>query len=105
MSERSYQAERIAQRKHAEEELESVKRFHAFLQGIIPKGCKVRKIKKMNPKQAFTVIWFLQEVCHLIDDRFEMCDSCESMYDSYYGGRYDEKTGHTYCDSCDTSGY
>lgn len=101
MTERNYLAEREAKRKREEEELEAVKTFHRFLQGEIPKGVTVRRFKRMNPAQAFTVIWFLQEVCHLLSDRFEMCSNCEEMYDSYGEGHYYERRRQHYCGSCD----
>lgn len=74
--------------------------FHNFLQGDIPEGVHVRKFRKMNPDQAFAVIWFLQEYCHLVSDQYEMCHGCVSIYDSSSGGIYDEKSGYHYCDSC-----
>lgn len=101
MSERDYQAERRAEEKRRQGELATVTQFHDFLQGKIPKGVTVKKFRKMTPDQAFSVIWFLQEVSHLLSDRFEMCDNCKVIYDSHSEGRYDDDKGRCYCDSCD----
>lgn len=94
--------ELTAQRKEEQSQLEVVEKFHRFLQGHIPDGVGVRKIRKMNADQAMTVIWFLQECCRLIDDRFEMCHACKMIYDSHAEGVCIEKTGRCYCDSCDS---
>ena len=101
LPERNYQAERQQREREREEEHANVTKFHNFLQGDIPEEVTVRKIKKMNPEQAMAVIWFLQECCHLLDDRFEMCHVCKVIYDSHSEGSYDEKAGHNYCGSCD----
>ena len=84
-----------------EKTLEQLQIFHKFLQGTIPEGVSTCKIKKMNAKQAFTVIWFLQEVCQLIDGSFEMCDNCYMLFDSWSEGCYIEKKGKNYCGTCD----
>jgi hypothetical protein len=97
---RDYQAERHTRQLESERILEAIQTFHGFLQGVPPKGYKVKPFKKMNAKQAFTVIWFLQERCHLLPDEYEMCSNCETIYDSYSEGTYNDKTGNTYCGSC-----
>jgi hypothetical protein len=97
---RDWQQERHKAELERERKLEAIQTFHSFLQGVIPKGYTVTRFKKMNAKQAFTVIWFLQEGCHLVSDQYEMCCNCESIYDSYSEGTYNEKTGNCYCDSC-----
>jgi len=100
MAERNYLKERQDEEKRRDKELEAVTTFHDFLQGTKPEGVTTRRFKKMNADQAFTVIWFLQEVCHLIPDQYEMCCNCKSIFDSYSGGLYVEKTGKHYCDNC-----
>lgn len=82
------------------DELAIVREFHAFLQGVLPEGVTTEKFRKMNPKQAFTVIWFLQEVSRVVDDRFELCANCNEVFDSYREGHYDEKRGKHYCGGC-----
>jgi hypothetical protein len=102
--EHNYLAERQAEQKRRYDELDDVTKFHQFLQGEIPEGVTVKRFKKMNADQAFTVIWFLQEVCHLLDERFEMCDECKTIYDSYAEGNCGVMTGRCYCGSCDLGG-
>lgn len=82
------------------DELAVVREFHAFLQGILPEGITTVKFRKMNPRQSFSVIWFLQEVSGVIDDRFELCHNCDQVFDSYQEGHYDDKTGKHYCGGC-----
>lgn len=103
--ERNYQLEWKQEEERRQHELKMVARFHAFLQGTIPKGYTVTKIKRMNPDQAMAVVWFLQEGCHLIPDNYEMCHECKTIYDSNGEGVYMEKTGRCYCDSCDPRPY
>jgi hypothetical protein len=100
MAERNYQEEHHQEQLRREAELESIQKFHEFLQGTIPAGVTVRKIKKMNAKQAMTVVWFLQEICHILPDMYEMCDNCHEIYDSYGGGERNEKTGKFTCGEC-----
>lgn len=83
------------------EEIEAIAIFHQFLQGHVPEGVSTRRFKKMNADQAFTVIWFLQEVCNLLPDHYEMCHNCQTIYDDWREGHYNEKTGKCYCGSCD----
>ncbi len=101
MAERNYPLERRQEEERRCKELAAVTQFHDFLQGTIPDGVTVRKIKKMNPDQAFAVIWFLQECCHLLPDHYEMCWNCKGIFDVYAEGAYIEKTGRNYCYSCD----
>lgn len=84
-----------------EKELESIQVFHQFLQGKVPPDVRTRKIKKMNPSQAFTVIWFLQEHCRLLSDRFELCSNCNDIYDSDSEGRFEETSGKHFCGGCE----
>ena len=101
MAYRDYRSERHAEQLRRDEELDNIKKFHEFLQGKIPKGVTMRpRLKKMNAKQAFAVVWFLQEVCHLLPDEYEMCDNCQEIFDSYQGGEYEEKTGKHTCEEC-----
>ncbi len=97
---RNWALERKLEDERKGKEFESVAKFHAFLQGHIPKGVTVHRFKKMNADQAFTVIWFLQECCHLIPEQYEMCHDCKSIYASYSEGHYDAKRGRCYCASC-----
>jgi hypothetical protein len=97
---RDWRAEHQKERQEQECEYEAIRTFYRFLQGDVPEGYKVPRFRKLTAKQAFTVIWFLQEACHLLPDSYEMCFNCESIFDSYSEGSYNEKSGRNYCDSC-----
>jgi hypothetical protein len=97
---RNYRAEREKEQERRDKEIAAVKTFFEFLRGNIPEGISVARIKKMNAKQAFSVIWFLQEVCHLLPDQYEMCRDCELVYNAHREGRYIETTGRCYCGDC-----
>ena len=108
MSERYYMLERKQEQERRYQELLAIQTFSDFLQGTIPDGVTIQRshrVKKMTPAQAMSVIWVLQEVCHLLPDRYEMCSNCESIYDYNSEGRYIEKTGKCYCDTCAPSDY
>jgi hypothetical protein len=60
----------------------------------------VRRFERMDAEQAFTVIWFLQNVCRLLPEHYEMCHNCKDIYDSLNEGHYNEKTGRCFCGSC-----
>lgn len=62
--------------------------------GLFQKDLKLTKIK------AFSIIWFIQEVIHQIPDKFEMCNTCESIFDTESSGGSDDDGN--YCDGCDT---
>ncbi len=84
------------------DELERVQQFHEFLQGRLPEGVTVRNPPKMTADDAFSVIWFLQEVSGLIPDSIEMCDYCGTLFDSYKEGHIGEDKN--YCSSmCEAS--
>lgn len=91
--------------------LDQANKIYEYLQGNLPEGftCFAPKLK---PKQAFSVLWFLQEGAHCIVDHIEQCRECLDLFDSDSEGFYlddqyevDGKTlakkhwGH-WCDSC-----
>jgi len=82
-------------------DIEKVNELYQFLTGEkIPEGMQIVKNHrpKMSGKQAFTIIWFLQEHLRVLPDNFERCDVCEEIYDSYSeGGR---KHNQFRCGSC-----
>lgn len=102
---RNYAKERAREQAEEERQLEAVSLFHGFLQGEIPEGTTGLRKFNMSPDKAMQVIWVLQECCHLLSDRFEMCHTCKTIYDAHSEGAYVEKTGRTYCDSCDPRPY
>lgn len=67
---------------------------------------------KLSEKEAFRVIWLLQEHYGIIPDNFEKCDGCDIIFDTHNSGFYldddyeldgetlpKEYHGH-WCDSC-----
>lgn len=78
----------------------------------LPEGMVLAHRPKLKTKTAFSVVWFLQEHLMVLPSKFDMCDSCNEIYDSYCEGycldnqyMLDGKVlpkkywGH-YCNSC-----
>lgn len=99
---------------------EDVEMFHRFLQGI---DCPENLIPKNQPnltaEEAFTVIYYLQEVMEILPDNYEMCRECGCIFDMDYGGTaigegttvinengeevpgdFPEEKWGTYCEDC-----
>lgn len=57
-------------------------------------------VPQLTPEQAFSVLWVLQEVTRVIEDKWECCDECGDLFDSYGEGHYDEEKGKHFCDDC-----
>lgn len=81
-------------------DLESINRFYEFLQGEKPEGMKLLSQPKMTPKQAFSIIYFLQENLYIFPDTIEKCSVCNKLYDTDSEGIYWESKGKFYCGSC-----
>lgn len=82
---------------------ELVVEFYDFLQGNIPETISIGRghRPKLSKKQAFSVIWYLQEHLRIIPDTIEQCWSCEELYDSNLGGTYWESKCRHYCGCCE----
>ena len=104
---------------HPEMNLELVKEFFEFLQGNdVLENWILKPRPKLTKKQAFSVIYVLQERLGIIPDKFEFCDECHELFDADYGiCHVDDKEslknmkeigyrvtakdiGKTFCDSC-----
>lgn len=72
------------------DELSRVEQFHEFLQGRLPDGVEVGHLPKLSADEAFTVIWFLQEVSEIISSSIEMCSYCGTLFDSDADGHIGE---------------
>ncbi len=55
----------------------------------------------LDSEKAFWVIHHLQESIPVFPDRFEICNNCEQLFDSYEQGYYSEKRGIHLCYMCD----
>jgi hypothetical protein len=78
--------------------LDQVQEFYNFLTGEeLIKEVDVESPKLTN-RQAFDIIYILQEHYNIIPQQYELCDECENIYDS-------SNEGHNYdCTDCDHDG-
>lgn len=49
---------------------------------------------QMTHAQAFSVVWYMQEVLHILPDKFEMCSECKIVFNSEEQGRYTDETSY-----------
>ena len=66
--------------------IEQTQEFYEFLQGEIPDN-DAQKITfadapKVNKDTAVDIIYYLQEVMHIIPDTYESCKKCGDFFDS-----------------------
>lgn len=89
--------------KRALSDLEWVQEFFCFLQGSVPHEITLGRghRPRLTAKQAFSVIYYLQEHFPLLPDRIERCDSCGQLYDSNAQGYYSENREKFFCYMCD----
>jgi len=78
--------------------LEQVIEFYEFLQGTVPKSIHMKKPPKLSQKQAFNVIWYLQEHLRILPDRYERCVRCGNLYDADEEGGV--RRNRCYCGYC-----
>lgn len=70
---------------------------------------------ELTPKQAFGLIYFMQEHLEILPQNYELCESCECLINVDYGGCFADddaiesdfhfrpeviEKGGFYCDSC-----
>lgn len=81
---------------------EWVQEFYEFLQGRVPETIKLSRGHKpvLSKKQAFSIIWYLQEHFSIIPDNIERCDYCNVIFDSNIEGGYWEAKGKIFCNCC-----
>jgi len=75
---------------------EQVEQFYEFLQGEVPEKLDMKRPPHLSGPMAFRIIYYLQEVMHVIPDRYERCITCGYIYDTQSEGS--SKTLH--CDDC-----
>jgi len=66
--------------------IEQTQEFYEFLQGQIPDN-DAQKITfeeppKLSKKTATDIIYYLQEVMHIVPDTYESCKKCGDFFDS-----------------------
>lgn len=68
-------------------ELEQVEELMDMLTGkCLPEGMVIKHKPILSRKQAFSIIWFLQEYMNILPDNFEMCHICGELFDAHSGG-------------------
>ena len=84
-------------------DLEWIDEFYQFLQGECPETIHLKRGKqpKLTKKQAFSIIWYLQEHFSVLPDNIEKCWCCGELFDSYSEGLYWESKGRHYCGDCE----
>jgi hypothetical protein len=84
--------------------LEQTQEIFDFLQGKIPDGYKIprKKIPKLNAEQAWTVLWYLQNLYWQPTDSIERCDVCEQLYNTWAEGSCLDygKAPYSFCNNC-----
>lgn len=99
-------------------EIEQVEQFYNWLQGIsCPKELITDTKLNLTDDQAFSIIYYLQEIFEVIPDKFEKCKDCGCLYDSEAEGtsidkdstweneageeeHFDKSQYGLYCDNC-----
>lgn len=73
--------------KNQEITLEQVEQFMNLLTGTwLPENWTPDNVPKMTPREAFTVVYYMQEFLHVLPDHYEQCNICSEMYDTEWGG-------------------
>lgn len=78
--------------------LEQVDELYKLLQGEVPENVTMKRPPRLSQRQAFKIIWYLQEQMRIIPDKYERCVKCGDLYnaDAEGGVRRDR----CYCDHC-----
>lgn len=91
--------------------LDQANKLFEYLKGELPEGIDCFT-PKLSSKEAFSVVWFIQEIIDCLPDHIEICQHCEELFDTNKEGyslseEYtldgkplpEEYRGH-WCDSC-----
>jgi len=89
--------------------VEQVEQFHKWLTGeqnTEEIRCKTQP--HLTVEEAFSAIYYLQEVLGVLPDNYEMCRECGRIFDSYEEGThidadtegYTEEACGNYCEDC-----
>lgn len=93
---------------------EKINEFYLWLQGKgCPEGFSFEEKMSLTDKQAFGVIYYLQECLELMPDNIERCIACGDLFDFYEEGTSIDNESETkdgkpfpesmyglYCDTC-----
>ncbi|MBU1067492.1 hypothetical protein KKE60_06870 [Patescibacteria group bacterium] len=73
--------------------IEHIEELMDMLTGTrLPKGMVMLNQPCLSLKQAFSVVWFLQEHLPVLPDNFEQCHVCLAIFDRDHGGCFIDKT-------------
>lgn len=75
--------------------IDEVQQLMDMLQGELPDDINLQHLPPpMTKEQAFSIIWFLQEITRVLPDSIEMCHVCDTLFDYNDSGHivdeYDE---------------
>lgn len=72
------------------EEIVTIEQIDELLEMLtgkeLPEGMVMCSQPQLSRKQAFSVVWFLQEHLLILPDHFEMCNVCEGLFDTRHDG-------------------
>lgn len=69
--------------------LEQVEEFMQMLTGgDLSDGMRMPDQPQLTDRQAFSVVYYLQERLHLVPDNFEQCEFCKGIFDVDCSGHY-----------------
>ncbi len=85
-------------------DLERTQELFDFLQGKVPEGYRIPAdhIPTLTADQAWTAVWYLQNLYWQVMDHIERCNVCEELYDTEAEGdclAYGESPYH-FCEGC-----
>ncbi len=85
-------------------DIEQTQELFDFLQGTVPDAYKIATdhVPSLTPDQAWTVVWYIQELHWQLADRIERCNVCGYLYDSEAEGDcldYGDAP-YLFCDDC-----
>ncbi len=76
--------------------------FEMLKGGNLPQGILMTDQPTLNTREAFSILWYIQEHLGLLDSRYELCDNCESLFNSHSQGSFidqDSLDDHYYIES------
>ncbi len=69
--------------------LEQIQEFFDVLTtGEPPEDWRLSNLLKLTPRQAFTVVYLMQEQLGIVPDHYELCSVCDELFDTHYGEQY-----------------
>lgn len=77
--------------------IEEVNDLYDFLQGEVPECLIMKRPPHLSEQMAFRIIYYLQEVMHILPDNYERCVTCGRLYDSFNEG---SSYKGMHCDYC-----